>query len=347
MKKKILALSLAVGCFFGVSTEAEAATFKDLPSHHSLTPIVEELNENGIISGYPDGTYRPNTKMERQHVAALLTRAIPLQNVRPQRYFKDVTVTHRNFTDILALQRAGVTDGTSNGYFNPHGQVTRAQMAKMLTQAFGLKSNGQSHPFKDVPKNYWANDAISALYTNNIAVGNSYGNFQPNRTVTRGEYARFLHRALLLKGNGKIKKPTHQVPQKIEKFSYANDKFYYYGITAGNSRTHVLNYLGKPTKTVYDRATGHESIYFGKMWVGLFNNKVHRMHVPTPASEFRQLMRQYRGPIYFEEPNNSILTNYKLSQLLFYNDSSKWITLGEMDIYRHSYIKDGLYPRIQ
>src|SRR5699024_9554018 len=65
MKKHVLAWGLAVGCLFGSTSVAEAASFSDIGPTDTLKPIVEELNDKGIVSGYPDGTYRPQTKMER------------------------------------------------------------------------------------------------------------------------------------------------------------------------------------------------------------------------------------------------------------------------------------------
>ena len=345
MKKKLLTFGLAVGCFFGASTEVDAAKFTDLPDNNSLTPIVEELNDHGIVSGYPDGTYRPNAKMERQHVAALLARAVPLPAVKEQRYFKDVLVTHRNFADILALQRAGVIDGTAHGYFQPKGQITRAQMAKMLTQAFDLKNNGKSHPFKDVPNNHWANGPISALYANGIAAGNSHGNFQPEGIVTRGEYARFLHRALLLQGNGQIEKPTHQPPKKIAKVSGNLNNFYYYGIGVGSSRDHVINYLGKPTSRSYDSDWNQEYLKFGKVSITLTNGKVDSISFPSSKREYNTFEANYKGPIFLEGGGVTIVTSKDLLKMMVLSGNEMMI--ASTDHMRYFAMKDGSYPRIQ
>ena len=347
MKKKLLAFGLAVGCFFGASTEVDAAKFTDLPDNNSLAPIVEELNDHGIVSGYPDGTYRPNAKMERQHVAALLARAVPLPAVKEQRYFKDVLVTHRNFADILALQRAGVIDGTAHGYFQPKGQITRAQMAKMLAQAFDLKNNGKSHPFKDVPNNHWANGPISALYANGIAAGNSHGNFQPEGIVTRGEYARFLHRALLLQGNGQIEKPTHQPPQKVEKFSHKNGKLYFYDIAGGSTRNHVMNYFGKPTRTEYDSNFDHEFLHYGNISFGIQSGKVDRIYIPATKREFNNIRSKHTGPIFLEYGDMVILTNEDFTHLLYYSSIDQNISLGFTDYTRYVDMRDGHMQRIQ
>ncbi len=52
------------------------------------------------------------------------------------------------------------------------------------------------HTFNDVPKTSWAKGAISAVQSNGIASGTSDGKFEPNKTVTREQYAQFLYNAL-------------------------------------------------------------------------------------------------------------------------------------------------------
>lgn len=343
MKKHVLAWGLAVGCLFGSTSVAEAASFSDIGPTDTLKPIVEELNDKGIVSGYPDGTYRPQTKMERQHVAALLSRAVPLPAVKPGKAFKDVLVTHRNYSDIRALQRAGIIDGTANGYFQPKGPITRAQMAKILTETFQLKNDGVTHPFKDVPSTHWANGAIGALYANDITSGNSHGNFQPEGVVTRGEYARFLHRALLLKGNGTIERPTHAAPARVKEFSSTNDTFYYYGVGIGSTKQHLLASLGKPTKTMYDTIFHEELIFYGKIQFIVKNNKIESISIPTTQRKFDEFANAHPGKVFLDSPY--LLTSDNLLNMAFYSDHS--ILMATTDYNRYINLKAGNYRQLK
>ncbi|MGQ0517405.1 S-layer homology domain-containing protein, partial [Bacillus sp. D-CC] len=62
-----------------------------------------------------------------------------------------------------------VTANTSKGNFRPKDTLTRAEMAQVLTRAFGLQVKG-SAGFKDVPKGHWAENAINAVGSNGISI---------------------------------------------------------------------------------------------------------------------------------------------------------------------------------
>ena len=74
--------------------------FKDVPSNDPYFEIINEMYNLGYISGYPDGTFKPNDKISRKHVAALLARVLPLEPVREAKQFKDVPKTHLYYENI-------------------------------------------------------------------------------------------------------------------------------------------------------------------------------------------------------------------------------------------------------
>ena len=77
--------------------------------------------------------------------------------------FNDVSKNHPQIHAITAVAEAGIFTG-SNGSFKPDGNLTRAQLAKVLVEAFGLE--GQSGiSFKDVPQDHWARTYIEILIT--------------------------------------------------------------------------------------------------------------------------------------------------------------------------------------
>lgn len=157
--------------------------------------MIEDIAGRGIITGYPDGTFRPNESIKRQHIAVMLTRAFELTTKRKAVPFSDVPQSHLYYDSITKLQQAGIVDG-SNGAFNPNAPMTRAQMAKILVLAFGLTPEG-TNTFQDVPATHWSYDYISALAGSGIALGDN-GNFKPDEPVTRAQFVAFMYRALNL-----------------------------------------------------------------------------------------------------------------------------------------------------
>ncbi|MGG2112602.1 S-layer homology domain-containing protein [Lysinibacillus pakistanensis] len=168
--------------------------FTDI-SNNWARDMIEDIAGRGIITGYPDGTFRPNESIKRQHIAIMLTRAFELTTKREAVPFRDVPQSHPYYDSITKLQQAGIVDG-SNGAFNPNASMTRAQMAKILVLAFGLTPEGTT-TFQDVPATQWSYDYISALADSGIALGYN-GNFKPDEPVTRAQFVAFMYRALNL-----------------------------------------------------------------------------------------------------------------------------------------------------
>ena len=65
--------------------------------------------------------------------------------------FKDVSAKNPYFNDIQKVQQAGIFEPDAKGNFYPNKQITRAEMAKVLTIAFNLKEISE-FDFLDVPK---------------------------------------------------------------------------------------------------------------------------------------------------------------------------------------------------
>ncbi|MCS5504028.1 S-layer homology domain-containing protein, partial [Lysinibacillus sp. A4] len=167
--------------------------FSDISKGHWGWAMIQEMAKQGIITGYQDGTFKPNAPIQRQHAALILTRALALEPKKDAREFDDIPKNHLYFGVIDQVQQAGLFEGI-DGDFQPTTNMTRAQMAKVLVLAFNLTSSNKD-TFKDVPKTHWAHNFIAILAGNGITIGNN-GNFRPNDPVTRAEFVAFLYRAL-------------------------------------------------------------------------------------------------------------------------------------------------------
>ncbi|MFF5995856.1 S-layer homology domain-containing protein [Lysinibacillus sp. KU-BSD001] len=193
MKKWIVTVVLGLTLFF-VPQLSSAKTFIDVTSNNPYYDMLDHLSDDGIISGYGDGQFKPDATMTRAHMAVMITRAYELEDVRPAVNFLDVPPTHPYYEAITKLYTAGIIDG-SNGKFRPDEPLTRAQLAKVLTNVLGLEET-QTTAFQDVPVHDSFNGFIGALVEAGITTG--YGNetFRPNALVTRQHFAVFIYRAL-------------------------------------------------------------------------------------------------------------------------------------------------------
>ncbi len=148
----------------------------------------------GIITGYPDGTFRPGQPVTRGQVASMLRKAMNLQPRSDDPDFVDVTASV-HASAIRALAAAEVISGYSDGTFRPDQHVTRAQLASIFAKALGLGGRVTAG-FSDVTRGVHVS-AIGAVVGAGIMTGYGDGMFGPNDTATRGQLASMINRAFL------------------------------------------------------------------------------------------------------------------------------------------------------
>ena len=119
-----------------------SSRFSDVPDDYWAKDWIEELAEEGITGGYPDGTYRPNNPVTRAQMAKFMLVAIHGAGYEPpaagSSQFSDVPDDYWAKDWIEELVAEGIAGGYSDGTYRPGNNVTRAQMAKFLVNAFGL-----------------------------------------------------------------------------------------------------------------------------------------------------------------------------------------------------------------
>lgn len=178
------------------SEKYETSTYFDVVTEHWAYGAIQYLNESGLIKGYPNGTFKPNHSLTRAEAASLIARTLNLKATKPNP-FTDVNKNNFAYDDIAAVAEKGIVVGREDGKFHPNGELTRAEMASILTRAFTLaKETNASNQFSDVLISHWAYDAIVQLVESELTSGYPDGTFKPSNRITRAEFAVFLDRVL-------------------------------------------------------------------------------------------------------------------------------------------------------
>ena len=120
----------------------------------------------------------------RGEVALQLAEALQLDTSNTDSSFPDVKPSSKYAGAAVALNKLGVFNGDSNGKFNPGSPLTRAQLAKVLVEAFDLRLQGQAEQFTDVSSSHWASNYVAILSANKITTGKADGTFGINDNVT-------------------------------------------------------------------------------------------------------------------------------------------------------------------
>lgn len=195
MKKLRAILSVVVViCLFFQTTALASTSFKDVGSNHWAKKEIDYLVDLKVITGYSNGTFKPNDNVTNAQVAIMLARALHLDlSNRPNPNFSDVTTKTSGYKEIAAVVDEGIFPKSVK--FGPTQPASRATMARVLVNAFHLK--GKNHVmFSDVKTTYWGYPYITALAANNITNGYSDGTFKPTENVTRAQFSVFMVRAL-------------------------------------------------------------------------------------------------------------------------------------------------------
>ena len=133
-----MAVSLLNGMGITASPQNTSHPFSDIAGHWAEI-YIEELYDQGITGGYPDGTYRPENRVTRAEMAVFLLKGIgvtppPMVGSDP---FEDIDL-HWAEIFIEELYDQGITGGYPDGTYRPENRVTRAEMAVFLVNTFNI-----------------------------------------------------------------------------------------------------------------------------------------------------------------------------------------------------------------
>jgi hypothetical protein len=186
--------------------ETTAINFPDLSTDHWAYPYVQYMVEKGIISGYSDGTFRPNDGFSRSAFAKLLALSFDLPeysgNALP---YSDLPSSHWAYNYIMSakeyLTAFEKSDGTQ--VFLPNEIAVREDVAVAMVKAMVDEGLDLSSANLSILDTYEDADEISPNLRAYVALAIEYNvvkgannRFRPQDPLTRAEastlFARFL-----------------------------------------------------------------------------------------------------------------------------------------------------------
>ena len=199
MKRKIAGLLLAGAMtvnIAAVSTAAHAAAFTDVPDDAWYSQAVDYAVSHGMFSGTGAGTFSPSTPMTRGMIVVVLSNVAKADvSSAKDASFSDVQPSDWYADDINWAYEQGYVSGTGANTFSPNSVVTRAQIAVILSNYLhsinaALEEDGNSAAFNDIAAiPSWALEGVKYMQAIGLMAGDSAGNFNPNKELTRAEAA--------------------------------------------------------------------------------------------------------------------------------------------------------------
>jgi len=216
--KKFLSLLLAT-LFLTIpfSTFAEEAQtesgikavtdFPDVLRTHNAYVAISYLAESGVLSGYPDGTFKPDNPINRAEVLKVILGG---SNVEAPEDFEEVTFPDFKREDwfarfVMKAKELGIVQGNDiDGTFAPARQVNKAEFLKMLLMANQIRpvplEEGEAVA-ADTPVEAWFAPYLNYAFQVGIVTKNSQGLLEPSKLLTRGEVSDMMYLLILIKGS--------------------------------------------------------------------------------------------------------------------------------------------------
>ncbi|QKS72682.1 S-layer homology domain-containing protein [Paenalkalicoccus suaedae] len=109
-----------------------STSFSDVGTNSQAAPYIRAFSDQGIINGYPDGTFRPNQTIKRGDMAMIIAKGFlqetPVSMTQP----RDTRPGDYYYHAVRKLYEAGVSQGYQDGRFLPNEPVTRAEFAAIV-----------------------------------------------------------------------------------------------------------------------------------------------------------------------------------------------------------------------
>jgi len=179
--------------------------FLDLNGHWAKTDV-ELLALNNIIKGVNEDHFAPEAKVTRAQFAALIARALNLEDSMNQSPFTDVAPDSWYEREINSTYSAGIIEGITKTRFAPEKNITREEMAVMIVRARNYAADPASRDnigadlattFVDSESiSRWAEEEVQIAVRLGIMNGRSKNRFVPRDQATRAEAAAVIKRLM-------------------------------------------------------------------------------------------------------------------------------------------------------
>ena len=160
---------------------------------HWAKPSIESLIEDGMLSGYADGTFKPDAYITRGELIKTLVKALEIKTVNAE--IPIDTQNHWASYYIATALGSNIVSGYPDGTFKPFDYVTRQEVAVIVYNAKKLSASNQQSEFVDSELiASWAKKAIDATVAAGYITGYQDSTIRPKGLMTKAEAATLIHR---------------------------------------------------------------------------------------------------------------------------------------------------------
>ncbi|MFF2890537.1 InlB B-repeat-containing protein, partial [Paenibacillus sp. NPDC057967] len=181
-------------------------TFADVEKHWSKQDV-NDMGSRLVVKGTSKDRFNPEGSVTRAEFAAILVRALGLQENGSSSSFSDVSKSSWYYQAVSKAVEYGIVTGYTDGTFKPGATISRQEAMVMIARAMRITASQPAlsdaakatalSSFKDRGQVAgWAEQSVAETVYSGLAKGSSDGNLKPEATMTRAETAAMVRRLL-------------------------------------------------------------------------------------------------------------------------------------------------------
>ena len=182
--------------------------FTDVPTNFWAYESITKMTKEGVMSGYRNGTFKPNDPLSREEAAALFSNMLGAPpSIMLASSFSDITSDRWSSLAIESVARANIISGYGDSTYRPEQYMSRQEFAVVADKFLHYQGYRTEDPtaldaihFSDqkfiAP---WAQSSVRELATFSFINYSTTGLFNPEKYITRAEAAEIAYRLLFSK----------------------------------------------------------------------------------------------------------------------------------------------------
>ena len=202
----------------GAAADITAQQYPDVFDSYWASSDINRLTEQCILEGYPDGFFKPNRKVTRAEMAAMVVKGYNLDTTScSSATFKDVPSSHWAHDFISKGASENMIAGKTHDRFAPNDKITRTEALTIMAK--GLSCPMDENKADEILSQYkdgthvpcWAKEQVAKAIENGALKNERNQDFiRPNDTTTRSEAASMLQGMRVAGGYDKSTKTASQ-----------------------------------------------------------------------------------------------------------------------------------------
>lgn len=163
---------------------------------HWAEETIQEWFDSEIIKGYEDGSFKPDNSVTRAEFMTMVNSVYGFEDLA-EINFSDAAAEDWYYVEIQKAVEAGYIVGDNDDTVRPADEITRQEVAVVITRLNELEQNDDVTMFDDKGEiSEWAVGYVGAVAEAEYMIGDDKGYFNPGNAITRAEALVTLDRSI-------------------------------------------------------------------------------------------------------------------------------------------------------